>query len=123
MFHWCCEVKGAHSGAIRSVNDFQYSNLYNKVGAHVLRTDQVGTVTVTVQPGGASRISTERGTVPSSQPAAPTPATIPATPPTTSSASYPNCAAVRAAAQSPLLRGQPDYRAGLDRDRDGRACE
>lgn len=98
-------------------------NLYRRVGAQVLRTDRVGTVTVTVQPGGVSRISTERGTVQTPPPAVPTPVTIPAIPPAPSSVSYPNCAAVRAAGKSPLLRGQPGYRAGLDRDGDGRACE
>lgn len=36
---------------------------------------------------------------------------------------YPNCAAVKAAGKAPLHRGDPDYRAGLDRDNDGIACE
>jgi hypothetical protein len=36
---------------------------------------------------------------------------------------YANCAAVKAAGKAPLLRGQPGYRAGLDRDNDGVACE
>ena len=36
---------------------------------------------------------------------------------------YPNCAAVRAAGRAPLRRGEPGYRAGLDRDDDGIACE
>ena len=36
---------------------------------------------------------------------------------------YPNCAAARAAGAAPLRRGDPGYRAGLDRDGDGVACE
>ena len=36
---------------------------------------------------------------------------------------YENCDAVRAAGQAPLSRGDPGYRAGLDRDDDGSACE
>jgi hypothetical protein len=36
---------------------------------------------------------------------------------------YANCDAVRAAGAAPLYRGQPGYRAGLDRDGDGVACE
>lgn len=36
---------------------------------------------------------------------------------------YPNCAAARAAGASPLFVGQPGYRGGLDRDKDGVACE
>jgi hypothetical protein len=36
---------------------------------------------------------------------------------------YPNCAAARTAGAAPLRRGDPGYRAGLDRDDDGRACE
>ncbi|MFW8627973.1 excalibur calcium-binding domain-containing protein [Deinococcus sp. ME38] len=97
-------------------------NLYRKVGANVFRTDLQGTVTVTVQPGGAYRITTEKGTVtPAAVSASPTPApVVPATP---ANVTYPNCAAVRAAGKSPLLRGQPGYSTKLDRDGDGRACE
>ncbi len=41
----------------------------------------------------------------------------------TGSIFYPNCAAARAAGVAPLRVGDPGYRAGLDRDRDGVACE
>jgi hypothetical protein len=41
----------------------------------------------------------------------------------TDSAYYPNCAAARAAGAAPIRVGDPGYRAGLDRDRDGVACE
>jgi hypothetical protein len=40
-----------------------------------------------------------------------------------SSPYYPNCAAARAAGVTPLHRGVPGYRSGLDRDGDGVACE
>lgn len=36
---------------------------------------------------------------------------------------YPNCDAARAAGAAPIRAGQPGYRAGLDRDGDGIACE
>jgi hypothetical protein len=36
---------------------------------------------------------------------------------------FANCAAARAAGAAPLRRGDPGYRAGLDRDNDGVACE
>ena len=39
------------------------------------------------------------------------------------SASYPNCAAARAAGAAPLYRGEPGYASHLDRDNDGIACE
>jgi hypothetical protein len=39
------------------------------------------------------------------------------------SAHYKNCAAARAAGAAPLHRGDAGYRAGLDRDDDGVACE
>ena len=119
-------------------------DLYRSVGATTYRTDLNGTVTVTVQPGGRYSITTERGlpvpavvTPPAPAPLPPvkpvTPATPipggtikspgPLTPPPARDVYYPNCDAVRAAGASPLLRGQPGYRAGLDRDGDGRACE
>ena len=40
-----------------------------------------------------------------------------------SSAYYRNCGAARAAGVAPLYVGQPGYRAELDRDGDGVACE
>lgn len=43
--------------------------------------------------------------------------------PAPSGAYYANCAAAHAAGVTPLRRGQPGYRAGLDRDNDGIACE
>jgi hypothetical protein len=36
---------------------------------------------------------------------------------------YANCAAARQAGAAPLSRGESGYRAGLDRDHDGTACE
>jgi hypothetical protein len=36
---------------------------------------------------------------------------------------YANCSAARAAGAAPLHRGDPGYRAALDRDKDGVACE
>lgn len=57
--------------------------------------------------------------------AAATPTAVPTPTATTSapSAYYANCAAVRAAGEAPLYRGQPGYRSALDRDGDGVACE
>ena len=54
---------------------------------------------------------------------APPPATRTTAPSTPPSVYYANCDAVRAAGKAPLYRGQPGYRAGLDRDDDGVACE
>ncbi|WP_235514658.1 excalibur calcium-binding domain-containing protein [Deinococcus sp. Leaf326] len=107
-------------------------NLYKSVGAAVWRTDQMGTVTITVQTTGAYTITTEKGRAAQGQavgssvspPPRPVP-TLPSapTPVAPSSLSYANCAAVRAAGKAPLVRGQPGYSTKLDRDGDGRACE
>ncbi|WP_411375700.1 DUF1524 domain-containing protein [Arthrobacter sp. MPF02] len=58
--------------------------------------------------------------VPAPAPVAPVPAPVAPAP---AAAYYPNCSAARAAGVAPLLAGQPGYRAGLDRDSDGVACE
>ena len=49
--------------------------------------------------------------------------TFEATTPDDAGAYYKNCAEARAAGAAPLHRGDPGYRAGLDRDDDGIACE
>lgn len=36
---------------------------------------------------------------------------------------YPNCAAAKAAGAAPMYEGQPGYRAALDRDKEGIACD
>lgn len=59
---------------------------------------------------------------------APTPkpapkATVPPASDDGSSTYYANCTAARNAGVTPIYRGQPGYRAGLDRDSDGVACE
>ncbi|GAA1877441.1 Excalibur calcium-binding domain-containing protein [Williamsia serinedens] len=48
---------------------------------------------------------------------------VPAATPDGGSAYYRNCSAARAAGAAPLRVGDPGYRAGLDRDGDGVACE
>lgn len=53
----------------------------------------------------------------------PAPEPRPAREESSSGASYKNCAAARAAGAAPLHRGDAGYRAGLDRDDDGVACE
>jgi hypothetical protein len=50
------------------------------------------------------------------------PGSAPATPPA-GSVYYANCTAARDAGAAPILRGQPGYRAALDGDSDGIACE
>lgn len=59
-------------------------------------------------------------------PAPPSPPRVKQAPPSSGgggSAHYKNCAAARAAGVAPLRRGEPGYRPGLDRDKDGVACE
>lgn len=56
-------------------------------------------------------------------PVQPPPTAAPEPEPEPANAYYANCAAVRAAGAAPLHRGEPGYRAGLDRDGDGTACE
>ncbi|MHA0036755.1 excalibur calcium-binding domain-containing protein [Deinococcus sp. PESE-13] len=111
--------------------------LYQKAGAKVWRTDQQGTVTVTVQPQGKSYvITTEKGgarttpaPLPTTAPAKPAvpvtpkPTTTPAVPTSPAGTIYRSCAEARAAGAAPLRRGLPGYNPKLDRDGDGVACE
>jgi hypothetical protein len=54
---------------------------------------------------------------------APAPAPVPAPAPDPAGAYYANCSAAKAAGAAPLYAGEPGYRAALDRDHDGVACE
>ena len=56
-------------------------------------------------------------------PAAPAPAIPAPAPAAPAAAYYANCAAAKAAGAAPILSGQAGYRAALDRDADGVACE
>ncbi|MBD1538317.1 DUF1524 domain-containing protein [Arthrobacter sp. S13_S34] len=56
-------------------------------------------------------------------PVAPAPAVTAPAPAAPAPAYYANCAAARAAGAAPIFAGQAGYRAGLDRDSDGVACE
>jgi hypothetical protein len=59
----------------------------------------------------------EPGPVPDPAPVeVPTPAPAP-------DAYYANCAEARAAGAAPMAAGEPGYRPGLDRDKDGTACD
>lgn len=53
----------------------------------------------------------------------PAPAPQPAPAPEDHGTYYANCKEAKAAGAAPLYEGQPGYRPGLDRDRDGVACE
>lgn len=59
------------------------------------------------------------------QQAAPQPPAQQAAPqaPVAPAAYYANCTAAKAAGAAPIYSGQPGYRAGLDRDNDGIACD
>ena len=56
-------------------------------------------------------------------PAAPSTTTTPPAPTAGGSVYYPNCKAACADGAAPIYAGQPGYRAPLDRDGDGIACE
>ena len=64
-------------------------------------------------------------TIAAPAPAAVAPAPVVAAPaaPAPAAVFYANCAAAKAAGAAPILEGQAGYRAGLDRDLDGVACE
>lgn len=64
---------------------------------------------------------TQEDAQPQSQSTAPAPTTTQQS--SGSDVYYKNCTAARAAGAAPIYQGQPGYRAALDRDRDGVACE
>lgn len=82
------------------------------------------------RPGSSpSVVAASMSPVPTAAPSSPVAVTsAPASPTPASAASpkpvyYANCDAVRRAGKAPLRKGSPGYRAELDRDRDGLACE
>ena len=78
--------------------------------------------------GGTATAATTTTVEPPPPPPAPTTTQVPrplvpAATPDGGSVYYKSCSAARAAGAAPLRVGEPGYRAGLDRDRDGVACE
>lgn len=91
----------------------------DETSRELLRTDiskqpveKITTVGTYVAPAAPAPVSSG-----SSRSAAPAPASG------SSGAYYKNCSAARAAGVTPIYRGEPGYRAALDRDNDGVACE
>jgi hypothetical protein len=72
----------------------------------------------------AAPVDTEpAAAAPETSPAATTAGTSPASTAPGTSVYFKNCAEARAAGAAPLHRGDPGYRAALDKDNDGIACE
>jgi hypothetical protein len=70
------------------------------------------TTTTPAGPGGTGSSTTQQNTIPLPNPSS-----------EDSYVYFPTCAAARAAGVAPLHIGEPGYRLGLDRDKDGKACE
>jgi hypothetical protein len=68
----------------------------------------------------AAKLAAEQAAAQQAVPQAPVQQAVPQAP---ASVYYANCTAARAAGAAPLSAGQPGYRAGLDRDNDGIACD
>ncbi len=79
--------------------------------------------TATPLPPTATPVPPTPRPAPTATPIPPTPVPIPPTATPVPQVYYANCTAARAAGAAPLRRGQPGYRAALDRDNDGIACE
>lgn len=94
-----------------------------------LINDTYGAGVILVRAATTTTTAAPTTTVAPTTTAPPTTTTAPPPPPTTTTAPpssdvyYANCDAARAAGAAPLYRGDPGYRAGLDRDDDGVACE
>jgi len=78
----------------------------------------------------AAKLAAEQAAARQAVPQAPAPAPVaPAAPapapvaPVPGTAYYASCADAKAAGAAPIYAGQPGYRAGLDRDNDGTACD
>jgi hypothetical protein len=82
-----------------------------------------GQLAPTNQQASAAASSPAPAAEPSPAVAAPAPAVPAPAAPAPAAVFYANCAAAKAAGAAPILTGQAGYRAGLDRDLDGVACE
>ena len=80
------------------------------------------TTTVAPRPPAPPTTVAPTPTTAAAPPATAAPATTVA-PAAADSAYYANCDEARAAGVAPIRQGEPGYRAGLDRDKDGIACD
>ncbi|MDQ0692235.1 excalibur calcium-binding domain-containing protein [Arthrobacter sp. W4I7] len=93
----------------------------DKAAADKVAADQAAADQAAAQQAAAAAQAAQQAAKPAPAPAAPAPAApAPAAP---ASVYYQNCDAVRAAGAAPLYAGQPGFRAALDRNSNGVACE
>jgi hypothetical protein len=90
----------------------------DQAAAEKAAADQAAADQAAAQQAAAAAQAAQQAAKPAPAPAAPAPAA-----PAPASAYYGSCADARNAGAAPLYAGQAGYRAALDRDKDGVACE
>ncbi|MDJ0319484.1 DUF1524 domain-containing protein [Pseudarthrobacter sp. PS3-L1] len=127
-------VKATYSLWVTQAEHDAMAGILADCEGQLVPTDQVAPVPATAEPAPAPAPEPAPAPAPAPEPA-PAPAVVPAAPapapapapepaPAAPAAVYfQNCTAARAAGAAPLYAGQAGYRAEMDRDKDGVACE
>ena len=123
-------VKATYSLWVTQAEHDAMANILANCSDQLAPTNQQAPVSPAPAPAAAEPAPAAAAPVqvaPAPAPAAPAPIVpapvVPAPAAPAGAAYYANCAAARAAGAAPLFTGQAGYRAGLDRDSDGVACE
>lgn len=96
----------------------------DKAAADKAAADQAAALVASEQAAAQKAAAEQLAAQQAAQQAAVKPAPVVQAPaPAPAAAYFANCAAAKAAGAAPLYAGQPGYRAGLDGDSDGKACE
>ena len=93
------------------------------LAATQLAAQQAAAQKAAAEEAAAQQAAAQQAAKPAPAPAAPAPAAPAPAAPAPAAAYFGSCAEAKAAGAAPLFAGQAGYRAALDRDKDGVACE
>jgi Protein of unknown function (DUF1524)/Excalibur calcium-binding domain len=119
-------VKATYSLWVTQAEHDAMARILADCSGQLAPTNQRAPITPAPTPAAEPAPAAPVQTAPAPVAPAPAPAVVPAPAPVApapAAAYYANCSAARAAGAAPLFAGQAGYRAGLDRDSDGVACE
>ncbi|MDR6415652.1 DUF1524 domain-containing protein [Pseudarthrobacter sulfonivorans] len=116
-------VKATYSLWVTQAEHDAMARILGNCAGQLAPTNEKAPVVAAPAPAAAPAAPAPAAVAPAPAPVAPAPAVPAPAPAAPAAVYYANCSAAKAAGAAPILAGQAGYRAALDRDADGVACE